>query len=170
MGDIVSIKRSNDDDLFVHFESACPKVPADVDDIIRQSAARALGGDQASPYKPSFRNVFLVVGGVCGIAMMLSYGVTTRWNNAVDSAARKAASPVIARAVSDELASGAEASGVETAVAAQLSAALPSSGSANSWQRTRGAWAEYITRLESDPYYQYVLQEKRRFESRYPNP
>ncbi len=170
MGEVVSIKRSNDDDLFVHFESACPKVPADADDIIRQSAARALGGDQASTYKPSFRHFFLVVGGVCGIGMMLSYGVTTRWNNAVDSAARKSTPSAIASATSVKPMPVAEAPGIETKVGAQLAAALPSVSGADSWQRTRGAWAEYITRLESDPYYQYVEEEKRRFESRYPNP
>ena len=51
-----------------------------------------------------------------------------------------------------------------------MGAALPADNSSvKSWRRSRGAWAEYIARLERDPFYQYVQQEKMRFEARYPD-
>ncbi len=165
MGEVISIGRSNDDDLFGHFEKACPKVPTDIDETISQSAARALGGETES-YKPSFRNVCLGVAGVCCVGILLAHNFTKRWNTAVDTAAMSTVTTdfAISNKVAQKL--PAQAEGLQPA---QLAAAIPAVDSDKSWHRTRAAWVEYITRLESDPFYQYVEREKRRFKARYPD-
>ncbi len=161
MGEVISIRRSTDDDLYTLFSQTCPEVPAEVDEKVQLAASRALGGNQVQSSQPSFKTVCLVVAGACLIGITLVRGVTDRWNNAVDSAARYS---VQSSNLNKE---------------AVLGAALPLdngppdnsslvNNSENSWRRSRGAWAEYIARLERDPFYQYVLQEKMRFEAQYP--
>ena len=146
MGEIISIKRSKDDDLLDQFQSVCPQVPAELDEAVRNTATRALGEYQTPKNKTSFKTVCVVVAAVSIIGVSIVRGVTTRWNNAVEAVA---AYPQFA----------------EPAMGAAHSAG---SGSADSWRRTRSEWAAYIQHLESDPFYQHVLEEKRRFKQRYP--
>jgi len=151
MGDVISIKRAGDDDLSALFLNACPEVPASVDEKVQLAATRALSGGHAPVSGPSFKLVCIAVVGACLIGLALVKGVTTRWNNAVDSAA-------VYSAQSNTL-----------NTEAVIGAALPASTtSENSWRRSRGAWAEYIARLERDPFYQYVQREKMQFEARFP--
>lgn len=157
MGDVISIKRSTDDDLFSHFEAACPQVPPAVENSIRLSANRAIGGEQRIDQLPSFKYFFVAIAGLCVIGMLLANGVTSRWKNAVQAAA--------VYSEPNDLETLATASS-EPGLAAAIAAELPSSD--GSFIRARGAWAEYISRLERDPYYQYVLAEKRRFAAQYP--
>ena len=152
MGEVVSIRRSTDDDLLELFSQACPEVPAAVDEKIQLAATRALGVRESHAFQPSFKTVCLVVACACLIGVALVRGVTERWNSAVDSAAIYS---VQSHTLNKEPVTG---------------AALPSAESGEkSWHRSRGAWAEYIARLERDPFYQYVKQEKMRFEARYPD-
>ena len=151
MGEVISIRRSTDDDLYALFNESCPAVPDAVDEKVHFAATRALGGNLDHPSQPSFKTVCIVVAGACLIGVALVRGVTDRWNNAVDSAAKYS---VQASSLNEE---------------AVLGAALPMDNSSEkSWRRSRGAWAEYIARLERDPFYQHVRQEKLRFEARYP--
>lgn len=150
MGEVVSLKRSTDDDLQELFLKACPEVPAEVDDKVQLAATRALGGDVV--YQPRVKTVFLMIAAACFLGAAIVKGVTTRWSNAVDSAAQYS---VQANTLNQE---------------AMLGAALPASaGGEQSFRRSKGAWAEYIARLERDPFYQYVQQEKLRFEAQYPS-
>jgi len=74
-------------------------------------------------------------------------GVSTRWHNAVNSVAVY----------------------TEPVESLQVGAALPmEQSSEQSWRRTQSEWAAYIQHLESDPFYQYVLEEKRRYQQSYP--
>jgi len=148
MGEIVRFKRSVDDDLSAHFLEACSSVPEELNLKMRDAAMRALGTSASAHSRPSFKVVCLVVIAACLIGTMLARGVTSRWNNAVDSSVASQITMPDAEP--------------------QFAAAHPTRSDVDSWRRTRGAWAEYISRLESDPYYQYVVQEKRRFEARYP--
>ncbi len=151
MGEVISIRRSTDDDLYTLFSDTCPEVPDAVDEKVHLAATRALGGSVDNPSQPSFKTVCLVVVGACLIGVALVRGVTDRWNIAVDSAAKYS---VQASSLNKE---------------AVLSAALPlDNSSEKSWRRSRDAWAEYIARLERDPFYQHVRQEKLHFEARYP--
>lgn len=151
MGDIVSIKRSSDEDLQELFVMACPEVPSTVNEKVKQAADNSLGGRADTDYQPSFKTVCFIVAGACLLGAVLVKGFTTRWNNAVETAA-------MYNVQSDSLNNE-----------AVLGAAMPASAaSEQSWRRTKGAWAEYIARLERDPFYQHVQQEKIRFEARYP--
>ncbi len=153
MGDVVSIRKSADDDLLCLFSSACPVVPETLDNKVQLAANRALGSP-ATVHQPSFKTVCVIVAGACLLGAGLVKGFTTRWNSAVDSASSY---PVQAEILNNE---------------AVLGAALPASAatadSERSWHRSKDAWAEYIARLERDPFYQHVQQEKMRFEARYP--
>ena len=152
MGEVISIRRSSDDDLYELFSQACPEVPDAVDEKIQLAAVQALSGSQGRYYQPSFKTVCLVVVSACLVGAALVRGVTNRWNVAVDSAGMYS---VQSNNLNSE---------------AIMGAALPADNSSvKSWRRSRGAWAEYIARLERDPFYQYVQQEKMRFEARYPD-
>lgn len=152
MGDVVSIKRSTDDDLHALFKEACPEVPEAVNNKVQSAASHSLGIRSTVVYQPSFKTVCFIVAGACLLGAGLVKGFTTRWNSAVDSAAMYSAQ---AESLNRELVMG---------------AALPDTASGEqSWHRAKGAWAEYIARLERDPFYQYVQQEKMRFEARYPS-
>ena len=152
MGEVISIKRSTDDDLYALFNEACPEVPAAIDEKIQHAAIRAIGGSHEHSAQLSFKTVCLVVAGACLIGVALVRGVSDRWNHAVDSAAMYS---VQSNNLNNELVLGA--------------ALPPESSGEKSWRRSRGAWAEYVARLERDPFYQYVQQEKMRFEARYPS-
>jgi|GEM_PF-4449235 len=153
MGNVVSIKKSTDDDLQILFVEACPEVPVAVHDKVRLAANNALGGGAAVVYQPSFKTVCVIVAGACLLGALLVKGVTTRWNNAVDSAALHTVQT--------------ESLEQEVMMGAALPASAASADSASSWRRSKIAWAEYIAQLERDPFYQHVQQEKMRFEARY---
>ncbi len=154
MGDVVSIRKSTDDDLHALFVKACPVVPDAVSEKVRLAAGHSLGGRTSGANPLSFKTVCVIVIGACLLGAGLVKGFTTRWNQAVDSANSYT---VQAEILHQE---------------ARLGAALPANTQAElqgeqSWHRTKAAWAEYIARLERDPFYQYVQQEKKRFKARY---
>lgn len=147
MGEVINFKRSKDDDLLDQFQSVCPLVPPELDDVVQNTATQALGNYQPKKSSTSFKTVCLVVAAASVLGVSIVRGVTTRWNNAVEAVASYQPSEPL-----------------------QMGAALPSdAGSADSWRRTRTEWAEYIRHLESDPFYQYVLEEKRRFKEQFPD-
>lgn len=151
MGDVVSIKKSSDDDLLSLFTSVCPVVSEGVDDRVQQAACLALGRSETG-YQPSFKAVCIIVAGACLLGAALVKGFTTSWNTAVSSS--------VAYQAQVELLN----------TEAMLGAALPASaGSERSWHRSKDAWAEYIAKLERDPFYQHVQQEKMRFDAQYPS-
>lgn len=146
MGEVINIKRSKDDDLLDRFQSACPQVPAELDEVVRNAATSALGEYRPPKSSASFKTVCLVVAAACLIGVSIVRGVTSRWDKAVESVA---AYP-------------------QTMEPVQMGAALPAErNDADSWRRTRSEWEAYILHLESDPFYQYVLEEKRRFNQQY---
>lgn len=162
MGDVVSIKKSTDDDLHALFSKACPMVPQPVSEKVRLAADHSLGGGASVASQLSFKTVCVIVIGASLLGAGVVKGFTARWNKAVDSALMHT---VQAQTLDQE---------------AELGAALPASTlpadmqpadiqREQSWHRTKAAWAEYIARLESDPFYQYVQQEKERFKARYQN-
>ena len=151
MGEVVSIRRTTDDDLFDFFNASCPKVPVELDEKVKRSAGRAVQGQEiVNVGRPSFRTACLLVASVSLIGLMLVRGVSVRWNDAVESAASYANSTS------------------STANQPQLAAAQPVSSTVDSWRRNKSAWAAYIETLESDPFYQHVLSERRKFKERYP--
>ena len=158
MGDVVSIRKSTDDDLHDLFVKACPIVPDAVSEKVRLAADQSLGGRTSVASPLSFKTVCVIVIGACLLGAGVVKGFTARWNQAVDSANAYTAQAEILHQE------------------ARLGAALPANTQADiqanvqreqSWHRTKAAWAEYIARLERDPFYQYVQQEKKRFEARY---
>ncbi len=156
MGDVVSIKKSLDDDLHELFVQACPEVPSFVNEKVQNAVNHSLGGGVASNYQPSFRTVCFIVAGACLLGAGLVKGFTARWSDAVDSAAMYTAQ---SESLNKEAVLGAAMPGT----------ASETGDSAQSWRRSKGAWAEYIARLERDPFYQHVQQEKLRFQARYPS-
>ena len=81
------------------------------------------------------------------LGVFIVRGISTRWHDAVNSVASYS----------------------QPVEPLQISAALPGEqSSARSWRRTQSEWAAYIQHLESDPFYQYVLEEKRRYQQSYP--
>jgi len=147
MGEVISIKRSTDDDLLEQFKTACPEVPAQLNEIIGNAATSALGERPADKPGLSYKTVCLVVVGACMLGTIIVRGVSTRWHNAVNSVAVY----------------------TEPVESLQVGAALPmEQSSEQSWRRTQSEWAAYIQHLESDPFYQYVLEEKRRYQQSYP--
>jgi len=147
MANVVNIKRSTDSDLLEQFQLACPDVPANLNDIIGSAATRALGHTRVDKSGLSIKTVCLFVAGACVLGATIVHGVTTRWQNAVESVASR----------------------TPENTALQIAAALPDSGSAESWRRSQSAWAAYIQHLENDAFYQYVLEEKRRYQQRFPD-
>ena len=151
MGEVVSIRRTTDDDLFDFFNASCPSVPVELDEKIRHSASRAVQGQEiVNVGRPSFRTACLLIASVSLVGIILVRGVSARWNDAVESAASYSSS----------------ANNVVNSP--ELAAAQPVIAATDSWRRSRSAWAEYIEKLESDPFYQYVLSERRRFKAQYP--
>jgi len=147
MGEVISIKRSTDNDLLDQFLLACPEVPAQLNDTIGNAASQALGTHQITKQGLSFKTVCLVVAAACMLGVFIVRGISTRWHDAVNSVASYS----------------------QPVEPLQISAALPGEqSSARSWRRTQSEWAAYIQHLESDPFYQYVLEEKRRYQQSYP--
>ena len=70
MGEVISIKRSTDDDLYALFNEACPEVPAALDEKIQYAAIRAIGGSHEHSAQLSFKTVCLVVAGACVICLL----------------------------------------------------------------------------------------------------
>lgn len=176
MGDIVNIKRSGDDDLFELFQQSCTEVPTDVDEKVQLAASRAIGNTHSTGYPPSLKTLCVLIAGVCLLGVALVRGVTTRWNSAVDSAAMYSVQAQKQNSTIDLQAGILNNSDSQSTL--KLGAAMPqnayptsgkNTGSENSWRRSKGAWAEYISRLERDPFYQYVQQEKKRFTAQYPD-
>ncbi len=152
MDNVVSIKSSIDEDLQRLFNDACPSIPDEVSDKVQLAVKHAQGSTSSGAFRSHYKLVCCFVVGACVFGAALVNGFSDRWNRAVASAA---VYTVQAESVTEE---------------AVLGAALPESvDGIQSWQRSKGAWAEYIARLERDPFYQYVVQEKTRFEARYPN-
>jgi len=103
------------------------------------------------------------VASVAVVSIAVARGFALRWDAAVDSASRNEVA-----ALTEFSQDTATPSSEPKMAAAQDEALEPIAGSQSSWQRSRGAWAEYIARLERDPFYQHVLEEKRKFAEHYP--
>ncbi len=176
MGEVISITRSTDDDLRVSFLSACPEVPMELNDTIHGAASHALGTTRSrvAPVGLSFKTVCLAVAGSCLVGVVVLRDIAPGWNDKVE-VTRDLATPQMAAAVASlDFNPSDSMEGESTAFATagsetQGSGTLVRDTSQESWQRSQSAWAAYIARLESDPYYQYVVQEKRRFEARHPS-
>jgi len=179
MGDVVNIRRSTDDDLLAEFSKACPAIPIDVDTSVLNAAERALGTSRSrrDNGSPSFKRGFLLVAGVAIVSIAVARGFAWRWDAAVDSASRNEVA-TFTEFSQDTAPASTEASPAlepgqssepKIAAARNTSAQDPLADRQSSWQRSRGAWAEYIARLERDPFYQHVLEEKRKFAEQYPD-
>jgi len=164
MGDVVSIRRSTDDDLLAEFSNACPAIPEVVDASVLNAASRALGTVR-TPHREgssSFKRGFLLVASIAVVSVAVARGFAWRWDAAVDSASQSEVATLTEFST--------EPASAEPPIAAAQDAKAydPIADRQSSWQRSRGAWAEYIARLERDPFYQHVLEEKRKFAEQYP--
>jgi len=173
MGDVVNIRRSTDDDLLAEFSKACPAIPAAVDTSVLNAASRTLGvpRTQRSRRATSFKRGFLLVASVAVVSIAVARGFAWRWDAAVDSASRHEVATLTEFSQDTATRASAEATPYSepTMAAAQDASAYDLiADRQSSWQRSRGAWAEYIARLERDPFYQHVLEEKRKFAEQYP--
>jgi len=158
VGEVVSIRRSKDDDLLAQFEERCPDVPVELSASVHAAAEQALGYGKAGGYEPSFKTVCVTVALASFVGLLAGRGLTSRWNQAVDATASINSSTLI------------EADAESRNNEPEMAAAFPvQQSNQDSWRRSKVAWAEYITRLEKDPFYQHVIEEKRRFEMQFPS-
>ena len=61
MGEVISISRVSDLDIFSEFDAQCPEIPEDIDKIISHSAENAVGKPNYPQHTGSFRVACIAV-------------------------------------------------------------------------------------------------------------
>jgi len=131
MGDVISISRVSDVDIFSQFDGQCPEIPAEIDARIPRSARKALEKSVYHEVENNFRNHCVLVV-VASLLVLAGVKLTT---NAITARV-----------------------GLHQPQAELLS---------TDYRNSQSEWAAQIQRLESDPAYQRVLEEKRLFALEY---
>lgn len=132
MGDVISISRVSDVDIFAEFDSQCPSIPEDIDFRIPRSARKAVD-------KPGSQNDQSLFRKHCAIVVLLSLGILA-----------------IVKFVSGSIA---------TQIDMQY---RDFENHGVSHRQSQATWAEYISTLEQDAFYQRVLNEKKLYLQQYP--
>ena len=131
MGDVISISRVSDVDIFSQFKAECPEIPEEIDNRIPKSARKAVAHQPPATRSHQFRNhcVFVVVLSILVLAAV------------------KFISSAVAEQVSfNRFESGVGGIGSEVDT---------------TYRNNRDAWLVHIKTLESHPVYERIVEEKR---------
>lgn len=177
MGEVVSIAKARQTDIFSMFDEACPSLPEETNHGVFETARRSISDGKSN--KPSrFRTACLIIGTVSfvGIALSFFVGKNVERRTIVGS-------EIVTRG---DVASAADA--VEQANRHSVKSYLPNDGVFSSnivvtdeftldhpqtdnprWRQSRETWLAHIAALERNPYYLQVVREKRLFSMTFPD-
>jgi len=161
MGEVVSIAKAKQTDIFSMFDSGCPALPEITDEAVIHSASRSVARVEVK--KPGASRVAcLVIGGVSLIGIALSY-LTAETSTNRDLTSSVAGHSLL---TADSALIGSFSSDLIVTEEFTLNTQVLDE---RAWRLSREAWLAHIAALERDPAYQQILREKRLFAMTYPD-
>lgn len=176
MGDVVSFAKAGQTDIFSMFDAACPSLPEETNREVVETAQRSVGATNTN--KPATtRAACLVIVALSAIGIALSFF-------SASSVERRTV--VASEFSSKDAAVAAPAEAIEQSVNHRFDGAFSGSFSSNlvmtdeftldhlqtddpAWRLSRETWLAHIAALESNPFYQQVVREKRLFSMTHPD-
>lgn len=146
MGEVVSLAKARQADVFSMFDAACPSLPEETNRDVIETAERSVGAATAGS-SVKFRTACLL------IAILSTVGLAASFLGAPDTQGQLVRDLNFSSnlVVTDEF------------------IIAPAHADDPAWRQSREAWLAHIAKLENHPYFQQVLREKRLFSLTYPD-
>lgn len=167
MGEVVSIAKARQTDIFSMFDAACPSLPEEASREVIETALRSVGGAK-SDKTTSFRAACIV------IAVISLFGLALSYFNSFPVQQRASMGGEVSTQNQGRQAMLEMQYAVDGAFSSNLveteEFTLGQGQSDNpAWRHSRESWLAEISSLESHPYYQQVVREKRLFSLAHPD-
>ena len=180
MGEVVSIAKARQTDVFSMFDAACPSLPEETDRGVLETARRSVGDGKS--IKPTrFRTSCLIIGAIsfAGIALSFIVGtnverrtivgreIATRGDVAFASKSADATMQVYQHSDNSNLPND-DAFSSDLVVSDEFTLDYLQADNPR-WRQSRESWLAHIAALERNPFYLKVVREKRLFSMTHPD-